>query len=473
MSSISFGKNEVFFTMLRYITFILQIIRGFLLASSLGPFFFGVYGYITLYQQYLSYTNLGINYSVNSELALLGNIAEEKKKIIDSAFSITLIVTIFLFLFSTIIYFYKVELFPFQNSFNYIFILFGLTVLTHFQQIFVNIFRIEKKLKEIIIGEIFLSSALLVTVFFYQGISLVNAVFYVWILLLLLINLYYYSIYNNKISFNTDRIISLLKSGFPLLIYAFSYYLMGLILRTLVGFFYPTVIMGYFSFANNITTAVMLGLDTITWIIFPAVITRLSDENLKNLELTNYLVSFTNKIVVIVLLVVLISVLSLPLLFLILPQYNKVESSLLILLINQIVFNSAFVLISLCIARKMHKQIAIISLLSVTISGIISLLCSINHFHYIWLVVSNIIGSLIFINVLIYFISKMFDLSFSSMIGSFSWILQFGILCAVYASVLELYYVVVVILLTIILSKYDVLKELFYQFSSLLSSKTS
>ena len=67
----------------------------------------------------------------------------------------------------------------------------------------------------------------------------------------------------------------------------------------------------------------------------------------------------------------------------------------------------------------------------------------------------------------------MFNLSFSSMIGSFSWILQFGILCAVYASVLELYYVVVVILLTIILSKYDVLKKLFYQFSSLLSSKTS
>lgn len=474
MSNIVFGKNEVIFTLLRYLTFLIQIIRGFVLASILGPFFFGVYGYLTLYQQYLSYTNLGINYSVNSELALLGNNHDiEKKKIIDSAFTLAMFISFFLFICSSLVYLFKIELFSFKNSYRYIFVLFALTVLTHFQQIFVNVFRIEKKLKQIILAEIVLSSSLFCVVFFYKGIALINAVFFVWIIFLGLILFYYYRIYNKNISFETNRIRQLLKAGFPLLIYAFSYYLMGLILRTLVGFFYPIVVMGYFSFANNITTAVMLGLDTITWIIFPALITKLSDINISDLELSNYLVSFTNKLVVIVSLVILVSVLGFPLLFLILPKYRTIEFSLLILLVNQIIFNSSFVIISLCIARKMYKQIAIISLLSVFISGTISLLCSYYHFHYIWLVVSNMIGGLIFINILILFVTRKFNLSHSIIIKSFSWFLQIALLLAVIAAVLELYLVVVLILLIVIISKIKILKELLNQLLVLFFGKSN
>jgi O-antigen/teichoic acid export membrane protein len=465
MSDSVFGKKELIFTLLRYITFAIQIIRGFVLASFLGPFFFGIYGYLTLYQQYLSYTNLGINYSVNSELALLDKNEERtQKELVNSAFSVAGIISSFLIFFGILVYNFKVQLFPFQNSYRYVFVLIGLTILTHFQQIFVNIFRIEKKLKEIIIGEIVVSLGLLAIVFFYKGIALVNAIFWVWIVLLFVVVLFYYYSYGKKISFETNRIKVLLKAGFPLLVYAFSYYLMSLIVRTLIGAFYPTIIMGYFSFANNITTAVMLGLNTITWIIFPSVIAKLAIGQLTNNELSDYLVSFTNKLLVLVLLIVIVSIVGLPILFLILPQYKPIEYSLLILLINQIIFNSGFALISLCIARKMYKQMAIISLSSVLISGTISLFCCYNELPYIWLVVSNVIGGFFFINILILYVSRKFNLQQSYIRQSFSWFLQLAFFGAVIGAVLEMYSVVLLILLGVALSKLKVLKEILYRF---------
>jgi O-antigen/teichoic acid export membrane protein len=459
-----FGKNEVVFTLLRYLTYGFLTVRGFVLAFFLGPYFLGIYGYLMLYQQYLSYSNLGINYSVNSELAILGdNQKNERKKVINSAFSGIFFIALILFFISILIYFLKIDLFPFKNSYKYIFIIVILTILTHCQQIFVNIFRIDKKLKAIIIGELVLSISLLIVAVFFKGVELVNAIFYIWAVLLFLVILYYKFVYEEKISFDTSRIKLLLKLGLPLLVYAFSYYLMSLMVRTLIGAFYPTEVMGYFSFANNITTAIMLGLDTITWVIFPSMIAKMSDKELDKNDLCSYLVTFTNKLIVLVLCLVSFSIISLPILFKILPQYKSIEYSLIILLINQIVFNSGFVFTTLCIARKMHKQMAIFSLMSVMISTVLSLGFCFYKLSYIWLVVSNVIGSLCFINILLYFISKKFEISINKLRQTFNWGMQILFILIVVASIMESYFSILLLLFSMFLLKLNSVKELFNQ----------
>ncbi|MBB2145925.1 oligosaccharide flippase family protein [Pedobacter sp. LMG 31464] len=469
-----FGKKEIVFTAVRYFIYGLQTARGFILAYYLGPYFLGIYGYLMLYQQYLSYTNLGINYSVNSELAVLNeNGTEERNKIINSAFTGIFFISAIIIFIGVIGYFFKISLFPVNQSYNYIKILIPLTILINFQQIFVNIFRIDKKLKPIIIGELILSLGLLTTVLFFKGIYLINAVFYLWVLLLIIINVFYLLIYGKRISFNTTRIKLLFKSGLPLLIYAFSYYLMSLMVRTLIGAFYPVEVMGYFSFANNITTAIMLGVDTITWIIFPSIIAKLGDIAIGQEELKSYLISFTNKLVILVLCIVTLSILFLPILFYILPKYKPVEFSLVILLTNQIIFNSGFAFVSLCIARKMHKQMALISLLSVVVSTIFCVVFCYYKLSYIWLVVSNVIGSLCFINLLIYFISKNFKLQHIDLIKSFDWILQLLFCSIVMASVFQHYLLVLLFLMGIMLYKLSSFKELYIQFIGIYFKRTN
>lgn len=459
-----FGRNEIIFTLLRYLTYGFLTVRGFALAYFLGPYFLGIYGYLMLYQQYLSYTNFGISYSVNSELAILDkSLQEERKKIVNSAFSGVLFISIGLFIISCVIYFLKVDLFPFEKSYNYVFILMLITVLTQLQQVFVNIFRIDKKLQTIIIGELILSVALLLVVLCFKGIDLINAIFYSWTGLLFVILIYYKHVYHDKFKFDTSRIKLLLKLGLPLLVYAFSYYLMSLMVRTLIGAFYPIEVMGYFSFANNITTAIMLGLDTITWIVFPSIIAKLSNTNFDKNDLSKYLVAFTNKLIVLVLCLVSFSIIVLPLLFMVFPKYKSIEFSLIILLINQIVFNSGFVFVSLCIARKMHKQMAVFSLLSVVISTILSLFFCFFKFPYIWLVVSNVIGSLCFINILIFFIGTKFNLSVHSLYKSFSLIMQSLFVLMVVSAVLENYWFVLVLLSIMLFYKFKAVQELYDQ----------
>ena len=57
------------FTLSRYLIFILQLGRGFLLARFLGPFYFGIFGFLLLIQQYLVNTNFGVNHALNVKLS--------------------------------------------------------------------------------------------------------------------------------------------------------------------------------------------------------------------------------------------------------------------------------------------------------------------------------------------------------------------------------------------------------------------
>lgn len=459
---IGFGKKEIYFVFFRYLLYAILAIRGFIFAYYLGPFFLGIYGYIMLYQQYFSYSNLGFQYSVNYEFAVTAEI-ERKKKIVNSALTGTLIVSFFLVIVSVFIFYNKVPLFPINMSYKYIVVLILITILSNFQQIFINVFRAEKLLHPIIIAELIIAISSLLVVPFYSGIDLVNAIFYVWVISLVLTFIYFLKSYPNKISFDVSYIFNLTKIGFPLLIYGFSYFLMSQIARTLIGAFYPIEVMGYFSFANNITTSIMLGLETITWIIFPTMIAKLASEDFSKGDMGNYIASFTNRLLVLVLLIVSFSIVLLPILFKFLPNYEPIHYSLIILLVNQVVFNAGFVFVTLFIARKMHIQMAVLGLLSAAISGTISFIFSFYEFHYIWLVVSNILGSLFFINVLIILSAHRFQLSIKELRGGFSWLTQTLFILITIVSVLEIYWLIILLLITMLLYKFKPLQDLYKQ----------
>lgn len=449
-------KKEITFITLRYFSFILMAARGLLLAYYLGPLLLGVYGYIMLYQQYLSYSSLGLNYSINSELAVLkDDNKDEEYVLINSAFTGLLYISFFIILISILIYYLKIQLFPFTESYKYVLILAPLSILINFQQIFVNVFRVQKKLTPIILGECLLSIGLFLLIFFFKGVTLINVVFYGWIVILFLTIIIYNVIYEGTIRYNNSKIKYLLKSGLPLLIYVFSYYLMNLLVRTLIGSFYPLEVMGYFSFANNITTAIMLGLDTITWVIFPSIISKLSDLELNKKDLEIYLVQFSDKLNLVVLIIVSLSIILLPILFLILPKYQPVQPSLIILLINQILFNSGFVFISLFIARKMYVNIAVISLVSVLLGSFFSLIFCYYKLPYIWLVVANVISSLSFLNILVYYTCKVFNVNYKNVQKSLDFKLQLILCFIVIACLFNSYYLVLFLLTAMFIYKFN------------------
>ncbi len=57
------------YVIIRYVTYAMQFANAILLARYLNEFYFGVYSFIMLVMQYMSYSNLGINESLNTEYA--------------------------------------------------------------------------------------------------------------------------------------------------------------------------------------------------------------------------------------------------------------------------------------------------------------------------------------------------------------------------------------------------------------------
>lgn len=60
-----YNSNIIKFLSTKYLAFGLQVINSFLIAKKLGVYYFGIYGFATMLLQYLSYTNFGVNYSLN------------------------------------------------------------------------------------------------------------------------------------------------------------------------------------------------------------------------------------------------------------------------------------------------------------------------------------------------------------------------------------------------------------------------
>ena len=464
-----FGKKEIKFTFFRYFVFFLQAIRTLLVAYFLGPYYLGIYGFLMLYIQYLSYSNLGIQYSLNSEISVLDSKEIlEKEKLINSGFTGILFNSILLVFIGIIIFYSKINLFPFEDSYKYIFVIIFLTIFNHFQKLFVTIFRIEKKLTTIIKGEFVVGFSLLLFLFIFKEIDLINAIFYGWTTILFFVLIYFKKVYKLKIFFDTSRIKLLLRAGFPQLIYAFSYVLMTLMTRTLVGIYYPVEVMGYITLAISVTTAIMLGLDTITWLIFPTMINKMCDVNLKGDKLTKFIVNFSNKLVNIVFIIVSLCILILPVLFHFLSEYKPVHFTLIVLLVNQIIINAAFLLASLCVSRKLYLQLALTSIFGVVVSTSMSLFFSFHNFPFIWLVFSNVVGSLLFFNFLLNYVSRKFKLKSNELRKFFNWDIQISFLVIILLSVFELYYLVLLIIMILLFLKRKFMLSLSYDIFNIL-----
>jgi O-antigen/teichoic acid export membrane protein len=465
----SFGRKEFYFTLGRYLVYAFQIAKGFALAYFLGPFFFGIYGYIMLYQQYLVYSNLGVQYALNAELSINSNSEQSvKNRIENSAFSMTVYIVLVLFILSLFVYFFKIEIFPYKDSYKYVFLLLILACLGHFQEIFVNIFRINKNLLPILYSDLFIAIATISVIPFFNGINLIDAVLWTWVISLSFTMFIYKILYKKRIRFDNSYIKSLFNAGLPLLLFIFNYNLMGLIIRTLISIYYDTTAMGLFSFSNSLTSAIMLSFNSITWLMYPAVISKLSDYDLKGIELEDYLIGFSKKLIFIVFAIIFIAIIAMPLLFIFLPKYEPIKGALIILLLNQVVFNAGFAFVSLAIGRKSYYQIAAISLLSVIICFLFGSVFSFYKLPIEWLAIANILGSFFFLNFFILFIAKKYELSYVKILSGFEPILQIIIVTCCIAAVLGFQSLVIFLIIAALIIRRNDSKDLYYQIKNFL-----
>lgn len=187
----------------------------------------------------------------------------------------------------------------------------------------------------------------------------------------------------------------LLSVGIPLLVYNLSFHMIAYSAHTIVSVFYSVQIMGYYSLANSLVAASLLGLNTITWVVFPSVLSRTRQ------DVDDELVARTVKKVNVlygtaVFLFVFLTILLLPALFLIIPQFRPVRDTLTMLLLSQAILSLCFGYNCVAIARKRQMAVARISVLSVIVVVGFGMFVGFVGLDYQWIAVAVLLGSSVF-----------------------------------------------------------------------------
>ena len=368
-----FTNKILLFTANRYFCYFLMFVRGMLVAKFLGPYFFGIWGFINLVLSYLSYTSMGIQFAINVELSTKDkDNRKEVAVIIGNSLILTLCVCAVLLCMVVAVKIGGVEIFPSYSFSQYTLLAVFIASLNHITQVFANIYRAYGYLFRIAFNELILSVSTFLCVFMFSGVDLIEGIMFA-MTGSGLISIMIYIIKSPipiRPCINIKIAKQLLSKGLSLLIYNVSFYLIMVTGRTIISIFYSVEELGYFSLANSITAATLLGLGSITWVLFPKFLWKLRTD-IPAYEASAAINKITRVYSPVVYLIVFGAIMLSPLLFLYLTEYKPLAPALNYLLLSQAVLSSCIGYSSIAISRNRQNAVAKISLMAVAIVAVI------------------------------------------------------------------------------------------------------
>jgi len=389
------GRAAVAFTACRYVTYAFAFMRSILSAKYLGPELLGILGFVLLLNQYLSYAGCGLQYAINVDLAI--SPIQTHRKISSVAITLTGLVGLAIGVAGVFISLFRVNLFPKYMFFHYAGLVGMIAAFGIVQQVFTNIYRIYGRLKEIAVVEVCGAVLLFGLTLRFRGEALITAVLVGVAVSSAFALIVFVGRAPFRISWSLDitYIYSLLKLGFPLLVYNLSFYLITMVAQSIVSAFYPVQAMGYYTLASSISNAALLGFNSIAWIVYPLVLER-THRDMSNEEAGRV----TDRVNVVlgtgVFLMVLGVLLTLPLLFAILPKYSPARGSVTMLLLSQAFLLSSFGYNCLAVARRKQMAIAAVSMAAVVIVAGVALAAAVMGMQFIWVAAAVFAGSVLF-----------------------------------------------------------------------------
>ena len=392
----SFTRSKAaLFTSARYVGYALQLARGIILARILEPTLFGVFGFLILVQTYLTYGNLGIPYAINLDLASGKTRYGEPESLISYAFTLTLFVAVLITAMGGVIWAFRIPLFAKYEFTPYALLVAATGAFGILREFFSDIYQVYGQLGRIIAYELNSNVMLFLTCFFFAARQQIEAQFAVAVLAGLAgttIFLYRHP-FEIGIKFDFAKSKHILSTGLPLLASTVTFYLILMSSRTIISAYYPLEVMGYYSLANSIASVTLLGLNAISWVFYPSIISKITRD-----QEAGDAASIVHKVNTLYNMSVWTIVLSvipcIPIMVLVLPKYGPAEPLIALLLISQAVVSAGFGFSTLANARRRQMQVAKFSFFALVVVLILSLLLGITEMDPRWIASVTVLGFL-------------------------------------------------------------------------------
>lgn len=345
----------------RYLTMGIQFLNSFIIAALLGPLYLGIWGFINLVLQYAAQINLGIPYSLNVMLSINKDDGKKTQELMSSGIYFYLLIALVFLALLSLYCFCGLDWGEKYRFADYIIPVFLIAILTHFNTLFTNYFRVKNKLKEIMFFQSIAPAMTLCAVLLVKDKELlINVLLAVMLTGQLLSLIIFLSKSDVKMSFRRSSISAvmplLLRKGLYLFIYNASFYLIIISTRTAVSTFYEPIEFGYFTFAFTLANAVMLLFDSFSFLIYPKVLNRLSrdDDRAQSLRIVEIV---RNGYIVAVHLIMYSFILLFPLIIFFFPAYQSQFKVFGLIVMTLVFYANCFIYSSILTARSREKSL--------------------------------------------------------------------------------------------------------------------
>lgn len=347
------GNKVIGFVATRYFSYVLQFLNSLVVAWSLGPFYLGVWGFISMIMQYMAFGNLGVDISLNVNLST-GDFQDinRQKKLVANALLVTLFTSLFYLVISATVIMSGVQFFEKYLFTRYLLALVLISCMNYFNVLFLNIFRAHSLFRPISVFQTLVQLVQLPLFLFFKDTDLINAILLAQLLAHIISFALFYINMPFPIQFKAEWMVvkELFSRGISLLVYNITFYLIMLSSRSLVSYFYPVETMGLFTFAANIASALIVGLSSLDFVLFPKMLNRLGKE-----ELDDHTKQSFNELrylyTALAFLVIIAGLLCYPILLLFFKDYQSTMVVFTLLAMSQLVISSGFGYATMIISR--------------------------------------------------------------------------------------------------------------------------
>lgn len=368
----AFKNPAILYVVSRYGTYFIQFINSLFIAIYLGPYYLGIWGFINLVLGYLAQINLGIPHSVNVIVSIHKEREDYVRKVIGNGLSMITGLSIVIILFFVINYAGEINIGEIYNFNTYLIPVCIIAIVTHFNSMFTSIFRIYGKIFIIALNQSLYPLLVLISILFFRGeellwiLVLANAVSLIFVFVLFLAQMPV----QLRFLFDFKLIKYIQLRGWHLFIYNASFYLILLSTKTFISGNYRVEEFGYFTFSFSLANAVLLLLNSISYLILPKMINRFAiAENQQVQQILNTIrtafISLSHLLIHFVIMIF-------PLFLIFFPDYQPASTVFKITALTVVLYTNSFGYQGLLMARGKEKLIATIALSALIINILIA-----------------------------------------------------------------------------------------------------
>lgn len=388
-------SGSLIYVVLRYVTYALTFINVLLLAKYLGGYEYGIYSFILLVINYMSYSNFGINDSLNTEYAKYKH-RKISKNIWDTAWSLNLIVSLIAVAIFFLICLFNNNLFSEYKFGEYAVLVILTCLLQNLERIYITFYKLHGKLIKLNIQQILPNLSIFILIIIFTSRITISII--VWTLFIT--NLISLVIFRFGLPSKPRFIISLrlaktlLIRGISLLLYNFSYYFLILLASSMVSMEFSVVEFGCFSLSNSIANGVIMAGGAFLFIFYPKILNAMHRSKNECAQVISRIKS------IYVVGIDIICILSIPAVVGISYFYPQYSISLVriysILMIGKCINNSTTGYSAYLIANKKENLMTLYALISALIEWCIIRLFILCDLGMEFLALSVIVGSFIY-----------------------------------------------------------------------------